>query len=69
MIILPLAGCSTFSKLDDYKVKAWKKGAFTQPGMGWSDGGFEAVIRDHIFFSKEAAVGRPSLSGGGCGCN
>ena len=64
-----VSGGASMPDLEKHKVKAWKKGAFMKPGMDWSEPGFETVIRDHIFFSKEAANGRPSMSGGGCGCN
>ena len=29
----------------------------------------DAVIDDHIYFSKEASSGGRSFAGGGCGCN
>ena len=70
VLLLACAGCaSTQQKIKEHKVKPWEKGNFTKPGMSWSSPGFEASIRDHIYFSKEASSGRAAAGGGGCGCN
>lgn len=51
-------------------VEPWQREHLAKPEMAWNPGLMnEGVIRDHTYTSKEAAVGRPGMGGGGCGCN
>ena len=60
---LLLGGCSFIG------VKPWQRDLMSQEAMrpdGYAvDNGFD----EHVYFSKEAAAGGRSASGGGCGCN
>lgn len=51
-------------------VSPWQRGDLARDEMLWDPGlAGEAVIRDHVYVSKEAASMGTSLGGGGCGCN
>lgn len=50
-------------------VKPWERGTLAEPAMQSDPYPIESFMNEHIYFSKEAATGGNSLSGGGCGCN
>jgi Domain of unknown function (DUF4266) len=50
-------------------VKPWERGVLAEPAMQSNPYPIESFMNEHIYFSKEAATGGNSLSGGGCGCN
>lgn len=56
-----LVGCS--------HVQPWERGTLAEPAMQADPYPIEALMNEHVYFSKEAASGGNSLSGGGCGCN
>ena len=58
---LLLLGCAN--------VRPWERGILAEPAMKSDSYPIESFMNEHIYFSKEAATGGNSLSGGGCGCN
>jgi hypothetical protein len=50
-------------------VRPWERGILAEPAMQSDPYPIESFMNEHIYFSKEAATGGNSLSGGGCGCN
>lgn len=60
---LAAGGCSTLG------VKPWQRDILARPAMALNAEPLDALIDDHIYFSKEAASGGRSFGGGGCGCN
>jgi hypothetical protein len=58
-----------FSLLSCQSVKPWERGILAKPHMALEPEPGLAGMRQHIFFSKEAASGGSSVGGGGCGCN
>jgi hypothetical protein len=59
--LVATTGCST--------VQPWERGTLAKNEMQWAPDPLEAVLRDHIHFSKEASTGGGGAAGGGCGCN
>jgi hypothetical protein len=59
MVGLSLCGCTA--------VKPWQRDLHARADM--QPAGIDAVIDEHIYFSKEASSGGRSFGGGGCGCN
>ena len=56
-----LSGCKT--------LPAYKRGVLARENMALETDALEAGLRQHAFFSKEAASGGFGGTGGGCGCN
>jgi hypothetical protein len=54
-------GCAT--------VKQWQRGTLADPIMQANRDPLGRGLMDHIYFSREAASGGPSVAGAGCGCN
>jgi hypothetical protein len=61
LAIAALSGCAP--------VAAWERGTLAKPEMALTPAPLDSALADHIHFSKEAASGGNSASGGGCGCN
>ncbi len=61
--LVSLAGCAS------EPVQPWERGTLAKSEMQWAPDPLEAVLRDHIYFSKEASTGGGGAAGGGCGCN
>ena len=51
------------------QVQPWERGHLAKSEMAWESDPLEALLQDHIFFSKEASSGGNTAAGGGCGCN
>ena len=51
------------------QVRPWERGHLAKSEMAWDGDPLEAMLQDHIFFSKEASSGGNTTAGGGCGCN
>ncbi len=63
-LLIPLQyGCSTTG------VKPWERGYLAKRGMALEPNAHEAALKQHTYFSKEAASGGYGVGGGGCGCN
>ena len=63
LVVAGLAGCAS------EPVQPWERGTLAKNEMQWAPDPLEAVLRDHIYFSKEASTGGGGAAGGGCGCN
>ena len=50
-------------------VKPWERDLLAKPEMALSATSVDALIDEHVYFSKEAASGGRGFGGGGCGCN
>ena len=50
-------------------VQAWERDVLARSDMAFDPDELEAAIRNHVHFSKEAALKGGSAGGGGCGCN
>ena len=59
-----LSGCALVSP-----VQPWEKGMLAKPEMTFGQDRLDTQLRDHTYFSKEAASGGSGVGGGGCGCN
>ncbi len=55
------AGCAT--------VHPWERGTLAKTEMQINPDNLRNALKNHIYFSKEAATGGFGISGGGCGCN
>ena len=61
---LGLSGC-----VQPVAVAPWQKGILAKPEMGFEGEPLERTFQEHIYTSRESAVGGSSVGGGGCGCN
>lgn len=63
LVALPLltAGCQT--------VKPWQRGTLSDPIMRPDRDPIGLALSEHVWFSREAAMGGRGVGGGGCGCN
>jgi hypothetical protein len=60
--ILALSGgCST--------VQPWERGHLADYTMRADRDPLDAALREHVYFTREAAAGGRGVGGGGCGCN
>lgn len=50
-------------------VKPWQRGNLAEYGMRPDRDPLDISLREHIFFTREAAAGGRGVGGGGCGCN
>jgi hypothetical protein len=57
---LVLAGCSA--------VAPWERGHLAKPQMAAEALAAQRSVLEHIYESREAAAGRTTAKGGGCGC-
>jgi hypothetical protein len=57
-----LTGCVT-------GVRPWERELLARRDMAWDPDPLEAQRRNHVYWSKEAALGGGGSTGGGCGCN
>ena len=60
-IWLVLSGCTN--------VKPWQRGALADSIMQADRDPVGDHLKEHVYFSREAASGGRSVGGGGCGCN
>ncbi|MDE2561843.1 MAG: DUF4266 domain-containing protein [Sphingomonadales bacterium] len=58
-----LSGCAGFG------VKPWQRDILARNSMQLNAYPRVTAMREHIYFSKEAASGGRTFDGGGCGCN
>lgn len=49
--------------------KPWERDALAQYSMRPDRDPVTLTLREHMWFSREAANGGRSVGGGGCGCN
>lgn len=51
------------------QVRPWERGHLADPLLRPDSNPLEAMMAEHMWFSREAASGGRSVGGGGCGCN
>lgn len=61
-----ISGCAA---LQPESVPPWERDHLARSDMALEVDPLMSGYRRHVQFSKEAATGSASLSGGGCGCN
>jgi hypothetical protein len=61
LLALAAAGCRT--------VRPWERGTMADYTMRPDRDPAEEMLREHVFFTREAAAGGRGVGGGGCGCN
>ena len=61
VLILAGAGCGT--------VQPWQRGTLSDYTMRPDRDPLATSLKEHIYFTREAAAGGRSVGGGGCGCN
>jgi len=66
VLTVALANLSACSSLG---VEPWERDLLAKKEMALTASPIDAVLDDHIYFSKEASSGGKSFGGGGCGCN
>jgi len=59
--LLSLTGCGT--------VQPWERGTLSDYTMRPDRDPLSDSLRDHVYFTREAAAGGRGVGGGGCGCN
>jgi hypothetical protein len=50
-------------------VKPWQRGTLSDPIMRPDRDPIGLALSEHVWFSREAAMGGRGVGGGGCGCN
>jgi hypothetical protein len=61
-----LTGCSAPALV---RVRPWERGALAGYAMNPDRDALAAMMREHVYFSREAASGGRGVGGSGCGCN
>jgi len=61
LAMICLTGCQN--------VKPWQRGTLADYTMRGDRDPLGAALHEHIFFSREMALGGRAVGGGGCGCN
>ena len=61
---LALSACASMAP-----VQPWEKGMLAKPAMTFDGGRLESQSAEHVYTSREAAMGGAGVGGGGCGCN
>jgi len=59
--LLALTGCQS--------VKPWQRGTLGDAVMRPDRDPLGLALSEHVWFSREAAMGGRGVGGGGCGCN
>lgn len=67
IVVCALALC--FGALGCSHVKPYEREYLTRPGMETESEEFAQEFEAHVQNAREAAPGRGSIAGGGCGCN
>lgn len=63
VLLIAINGCTSLG------VEPWERELLAKKEMALTSSPIDAVLDDHIYFSKESASGGRSFAGGGCGCN
>jgi len=50
------------------EVAPWQRGRLARADMALSPNPAERALREHVYMSREAAMGGATGAGGGCGC-
>jgi hypothetical protein len=69
LFALFLLGCATAALTGCASVKPWERGTLADYTMRPDRDPLDDTLREHVFFTREAAAGGRGVGGGGCGCN
>lgn len=58
-----IGGCASM------EVHPWDRDLLAEKKMSFTPSPMEAVVDEHVYFSKEGSTGGENAGGGGCGCN
>jgi hypothetical protein len=61
-----LGGCASAELV---RVQPWQRATLADYTMRPDRDALATVMREHIFFSREATTGGRGIGGSGCGCN
>lgn len=61
LLSLAASGCGT--------VQPWEREKLSDYTMRTDRDPIDDALREHIYFTREAATGGRGVGGGGCGCN
>ncbi|MBK8958895.1 MAG: DUF4266 domain-containing protein [Proteobacteria bacterium] len=50
------------------EVQVWQRGRLARPDMALRPYPAQRALREHVYMSREAALGGATAAGGGCGC-
>jgi hypothetical protein len=64
-----LAGALSLLAAGCANVRPWERELLAEYGMRPDRDVLTTSVRDHLWFSREAANGGRTVGGGGCGCN
>ncbi|MCC6708660.1 MAG: DUF4266 domain-containing protein [Gammaproteobacteria bacterium] len=64
--VLMVAACATLFGCAE--VQAWQRGRLARPDMALRPNPAQRALREHVYMSREAALGGATSAGGGCGC-
>jgi hypothetical protein len=67
--LLFLVGCGTLLLTGCASVSPWERGTLADYTMRLDRDPLDDTLREHVFFTREAAAGGRGVGGGGCGCN
>lgn len=61
--------CCALSACTLAPVQPWQRDVLARPAMQLDAYPLDSFLDDHVYFSKEGALGGRGIGGGGCGCN
>jgi hypothetical protein len=61
LVLFSATGCT--------HVNPWERGNLADPVMQPERHALNTMMAEHMWFSREAAMGGRGVGGGGCGCN
>lgn len=61
LLLATAAGCGT--------VQPWQRGTLSDYTMRPDRDPLDDTLKEHVYFTREAATGGRGVGGGGCGCN
>lgn len=64
-----LAGAGGCTSAQLTRVRPWERGALADATMDPNRDPIAVALREHVYFSREAASGGRGVGGSGCGCN
>ena len=65
---LPIAVAAIATLVGCAEVQPWERGRLARPDMALRPNPAERAHREHVYMSREAALGGATAAGGGCGC-
>lgn len=68
-LLAALLSSSALSACTLVPVQPWQRDVLARPSMQLEAYPLDSFLDDHVYFSKEGALGGRGIGGGGCGCN